>query len=88
MTLDLIALNELPKKIDSLLLQIADLKKSLSSSKEEKPRKSRQESAIYLGVSKSMIDKLAQQGRLTRIKVGRKTVFCIKELNEILNNKR
>ncbi len=47
----------------------------------------RREAAEYLSVSTRMVDKLASAGSLPRIKLGRKTVFRISDLNAYIETR-
>ena len=49
---------------------------------------SRSEAARYLSVSERYIDRLAASGKLQRIKLGRKTVFSLRDLDALLEASR
>jgi len=48
----------------------------------------RKEAASYLGVSPSMLDKLVAQGILPRIKLGRRVIFKVEDLEGLLEMHR
>ena len=72
-------------EIQSSLVELNDKFANLLDLISNKPKKrlTRKETADALSVSVSMVDKLAQRGKLTRIKIGKKTLFDIEEVNSI-----
>ncbi|MDB4756426.1 helix-turn-helix domain-containing protein [Pirellulaceae bacterium] len=46
---------------------------------------SRTDAAKHLGISTRMLDELASKGRLRRLKIGRRSVFQLEDLNQFLN---
>lgn len=46
---------------------------------------SRKEAAHYLSISTRLLDQLARDGRLTRAKIGFKSVYLIEDLDKFLN---
>lgn len=48
---------------------------------------SRSESAKYLGISTRKLDDLLSAGELRRVKIGRKTVVLVKDLDDFLVRK-
>ena len=48
----------------------------------------RKEAASYLGISPSMLDKLVAQGALPRVKLGRRVIFKIEDLEGLLERYR
>ena len=49
---------------------------------------SRKDAALYLGISPSMLDKLVAQGVLARVKLGRRVIFKIEDLEGLLDRYR
>ena len=47
----------------------------------------RRESASYLSISTRLLDDLAAQGALPRVKIGRKTLFRVADLNTFIASK-
>ena len=45
------------------------------------------ESASYLSISTRLLDDLAAQGALPRVKIGRKTLFRVADLNTFIASK-
>ncbi|MDB4650158.1 helix-turn-helix domain-containing protein [Pirellulaceae bacterium] len=46
---------------------------------------SRKDAAHYLSISTRLLDQLAADGKLTRAKIGSKSVFLIEDLDKFLN---
>ena len=49
---------------------------------------SRKDAAHYLSISTRLLDQLAADGKLTRAKIGAKSVFLIEDLDAFLNASR
>jgi len=81
MTLDLIALSELPSKIDELARKIDEIQNSLKSKPPEKEWLTRREKALKENISISMVDKLVRKGVFQKKKIGRKAL--IKAFDEL-----
>jgi excisionase family DNA binding protein len=47
----------------------------------------RRESASYLSISTRLLDDLAAQGKLPRVKIGRKTLFRVADLDAFVDSK-
>lgn len=72
-------------RIDTRLSELANILNSKPETILDKPPySSRKRTAILLGISLSMVDKLAASGKLTRRKIGAKTVFNTSEIENLI----
>ena len=86
MNLNLEQINKLPEQLSELSAQVLHLTEIVESSTKTRHHYTRKQAAEYLECSVAMVDKLAQSGRLSRLKVGSKTVFSKSNLDQVLNN--
>lgn len=84
-----------PFELENLIEKVVEkvVKKSLETSTKEKPKLikdhvTKREAAFELSCSVPMIDKLIQQGRLDKVKVGAKVLIPREGIERILNNKK
>lgn len=71
--------------IDQLATLIAD--RVAEKLRVHNPVLSRADAAKFLSVTTRMLDKLASNGELTRVKFGSKTVFQVSDLQELIARK-
>ena len=65
-------------------MKVADLTKKVGSSGGCLDRLG---SAAYLSISTRLLDKVAAQGALPRVKIGRKTLFRVADLDAFIESK-